>query len=201
MELKDIIIISLVIAGMIAVEIAILIRGRLKKAREKQLLQEYREKYVQEIMFGDARFGVLTGEYDLCKHTLLADNLELPAFGSSQPFLITADDYTPDRNAAILRALAIAYDSTQDIFRGLAEVVRQEMQFDMDADEIPSSEEIIAMIIITDFQFVFDAEMPVMQVIGGADYETERSVIPFGLNAMYRINEKTWEYDAERIGA
>ncbi len=201
MELKDIIIISLLIAGIFAVGISICIRSRLKKTREKRQLLEYREKYVQETMFGDARFGVLTGEYDTCKHTLFADNLELPSFGSSQPFLITADDYTPDRNAAILRALGRAYDCVPDIFRGLAEVVRQEMQFDTKADEIPSVEEIIAMITITDFQFVFDTEMPVMQVIGGADYETENSVISFGLNAMYRINEKSWEYDAERIGA
>lgn len=188
METKDIVILILVFGTFGAICAAALIRSYLKKRREKQQAAAYREKYVRSVTLMDARFGNLVGEYDTPKKTLLAENLSLPPFGKNSPALITAEDYTPEQDRTVLRCLGIAYDRAEQILAALGESV-----FAKADDDTLTVAEIAAQIIVTEFQFVFDSEEPFMQVIGGVELDD----VTYGLNALYRINEDAWEYEAE----
>ncbi|MDR9824425.1 hypothetical protein RCJ22_02250, partial [Vibrio sp. FNV 38] len=127
----------------------------------------YREQNIRSITLSDARFGDLTGEYDTAKKTLLADNLSLPQFGQSKPGLITADEYTPEQDSTVLRCIGLAYDRAEEILAALAkEILSHEVD-----DELTVSQ-ILEQINVTEFQFVFDSEEPVMQVIGGAELDS-----------------------------
>ena len=124
--------------------------------------------------------------------------LDLPnAFLTAGSGMITAEGFEEKDDGTVMRAIGLAYSRAAEILEKLAETVQQEMQFDgSDPETIPAASEIIEQIKMTEFHFTFTQETRIMQMIGGVEIDFKT----FGVNALYRIDDEQWEYDAERIG-
>lgn len=188
---------ALIFAGILLLVILSAIRYFRDKNRKKRTEQQYREQFVKKVYLTDSLLGTIEADYDVPNLTLTAENADLPEFGTNKPGMITAEGFEEKDDGTVMRAIGLAYSRASEILEKLAETVQQEMQFDGSAPEtIPAVSEIIEQIQMTEFHFIFTKEERTMQVIGGVDID----IMTFGVNALYRMDDGQWEYDAERIG-
>ena len=186
-----------VVAAFVLLFAAAAVRDRNRKKQKKEVERRYREQNILTVYLTDAVLGTIEADYNVSTWELKAGHADLPAFGSQKPSVVIAEGYLERDESVVMRSIGIAYSRSRDILEKLAEIVVQELQLeDEDSEEIPSTAEITALIRITEFHFVLEGEEKVMQVIGGVDID----IMTFGVNALYRIDEEKWEYDAERIG-
>lgn len=193
----DFIALSLIITAFLLLVILSAVRYFRDKIRKKQSEQQYRKQFVKKVYLADPLLGTIEGDYDVPNLTFTAENADLPEFGTKKPSTITAEGFEERDDGIVLRSISLAYSRAPEILEKLAKIVRQEMQFDnSDAETIPAVSEIAEQITMTEFHFTFTEEARIMQLIGGVEIDFKT----FGVNALYRIDDEQWDYDAERIG-
>lgn len=187
-----------VTAFLIVILFAVVVcRDYLRKKNKHDEERRYREQNIRTVYLTDPMLGTIAAEYDINSWELKAEHADLPAFGTLKPGVVIAEGYQERDEGIVMRSISIAYSRSRDILDKLAEAVVQELQFqDQDPETIPSVEEILNMIRITEFHFILEGEENVMQVIGGVDID----IMTLGVDALYWIDEEKWEYDAQVIG-
>lgn len=193
----DFIAFASILTGVLMLAVLLGIRSFRDIKQKKRSEQRYREQYINKVYLSDSLLGTIEAEYDVLKRLLTAENADLPAFGNKKPNTITAEGYEMRDDGTVVHSISLAYGREQQILEKLAETVRQELLINgSDPEIIPKISDITEQISMTEFHFTFTKEERIMQMIGGVEIDFET----FGVNALYRIDDEKWEYDAERIG-
>ncbi len=176
-----------------------IIRYEISEHKQKRKREQYREKYISDIVIEDEKFGRMVFELDSFINQISAAGTVLPKFGTENMDIdeIIINEYDEKKKDVIFRGVEHIYEHAEEIVDACCKMVKEcyDEEDIRDADgNLIRIESIKKLLSLSYMEIEFNREDTCMIVLqGGMNNDIVDHILEHGVTVCIDCN--TWEYE------